>query len=566
MSTLCLLHSTVVRAERIAVFGGGISGTFVSRYLTDYDQGCNLEELTLYDPGPIGEYVTQADGASWQGSRVATLKRNDGRIVELGASIISDKFELVKEMAASGNLSLAPPFATGMVESNQHTGFLLYHGNHQNVLNTANMTDFQKKVSLLLRYNIDFLLLSRAMRDFITRFEVAQSRLLEDDDFFFESPEELWKSVGLEAAVTTSLAAYCRGLWVPEQLPWWRNFSFLGQGALQEELLAGINLVNYNQDNRAINALSGIASFSLIGSPPYSIRGGNVQLISSAWDQAQKNHCNKCNNRCDALRHVRERVATVVGSLEGFEVFGENGTLIGTHDIVIMATPLSMSKIDFYVKSNMDASVLQEMPLGKLIEVGEDAMIPDDPVGQAMMPRSLPPLVVRPYQQVVTTLVSNGVLQADFFSLSEELIPKAVYMTAKGKAELFNITAISEISSVRGIYKIFSNEPLPHSALVKLLGSDVTVEMEKVWGGRYGGATPDYRGNGESTEFLLFDGASGFHGHTKLGALYYTNAMEHTLACMETSAMGAKAVAKLVAKRLDWRSAMASGDGSRDEL
>ena len=71
-----------------------------------------------------------------------------------------------------------------------------------------------------------------------------------------------------------------------------------------------------------------------------------------------------------------------------------------------------------------------------------------------------------------------------------------------------------------------------------------------VWGGPYGGATPDYQGQGESTNFLLYDGAEGLQGHTTSGALYYPVAFElSTLACMEISATGAKAVAKLMAKR-----------------
>ena len=61
-----------------------------------------------------------------------------------------------------------------------------------------------------------------------------------------------------------------------------------------------------------------------------------------------------------------------------------------------------------------------------------------------------------------------------------------------------------------------------------------TYEKVPVCGGRHGGATPDYQGSGESTEFLLFDGATGFHGHTKAGTLYYTNSLEHSVACIET--------------------------------
>jgi len=71
-------------------------------------------------------------------------------------------------------------------------------------------------------------------------------------------------------------------------------------------------------------------------------------------------------------------------------------------------------------------------------------------------------------------------------------------------------------------------------------------------GGRHGGATPDYQGTGDSTKYLLYDGATGFSGHTTSGALYYPNAMELTFACVELSAMGAKAVSKLIAKRLSW--------------
>ena len=75
--------------------------------------------------------------------------------------------------------------------------------------------------------------------------------------------------------------------------------------------------------------------------------------------------------------------------------------------------------------------------------------------------------------------------------------------------------------------------------------------VDKVWGGPYGGATPDYQGRGNSVGYLLYDGATGLGGHTNSGALFYANAIESSLACMEASAIGAKSVAKLVARRLD---------------
>ena len=139
-------------------------------------------------------------------------------------------------------------------------------------------------------------------------------------------------------------------------------------------------------------------------------------------------------------------------------------------------------------------------------------------------------------------------------------------MTQRGKELVYNITAISEISSEAGLYKIFSSNTLPGAAVVTLFGENAVVEYEKVWGGKHGGATPDFRGTGLSTEFLLFDGATGFHGHTSSGALYYASAVETALSCVETSAMGALAVAKLVAKRLGWISVSQHSFRAGDEL
>ena len=222
--------------------------------------------------------------------------------------------------------------------------------------------------------------------------------------------------------------------------------------------------------------------------------------------------------------------------------------------------------LDFLIQSHIDNSVLQPMPLGKLIENKEDSVIPLNHEGHAVLPGNVPPLVSRSYVPVVTTIVRNGKLQMGYFSIPEGPVPKSIYMTIQGKARTYNVTAISQISASEGIYKLFSSQPLPQRVLTEFFGTGVRREYEKVWGGRHGGATPDYQGSGESTEFLLFDGATGFHGHTKAGALYYTNALEHSVACIESCAMGAKAVAKLIAKRLGWAVQSSQGYGFGDEL
>lgn len=239
---------------------------------------------------------------------------------------------------------------------------------------------------------------------------------------------------------------------------------------------------------------------------------------------------------------------------------------IGHYDIVILAAPIQSSRIEFLIQSHNDPNILQQMPLGGLIETESDEMPPDHE-GHVVFPHELPGSARRPYTQVVTTVLSNATLRNEPIKLSADLsMPRSVLFTEAGKAALYNITAISRISD-SGVYKLFSDARLPKNALVELFGPGHKVEYVKEWGGKYGGATPDYQGGGASTEFLLYDAAHGLGGHTTSGALYYPIAMElSSLACMEIAATGAKAVAKLLARRLGMLQASEGRRKSHDEL
>lgn len=550
---LCLLFHLLPLcfAERIAVIGGGISGTFLTKYLIDYDEDCSLEELTIFDPLPLGQMLTKEspNDPNWQGNRVGTYQLDDGRIVELGASIMTDSFSFILEMVHAGNLTVGRPFSTGVPDKKLGTGMVISNGNGDNVLNTANMTSFETKLALMLRYNVDLWKVSRAITNSIDRFHGLQEHLREDERFFYNSPKEMWEAVNLQELVNMSLARFCDRIGVPNHVPWWRYYLY-GQGSLREELLSSVNLVNYNQDASQINALSGLASLSASMVPLYSITGGNVQIVRSAFQQAQKKRQENCPSQ--VISHEAKRISTVIGSLDGFELYANDGSVVGEYDIVILATPVSMARVEFLIKSHIDESVLQPMPLGGLVENKEDTKISQDHEGHPPLPTKLPKSVTRPYTQVVTTLVKNAKLQIDYFQIDQEHVPRGIYMTPKGKAAEYNVTAIAQIASKDGLYKVFSSQPLGHDTLRLFFGPSVEIEFEKHWGGPYGGATPDYQGQGETTGFLLFDGAMGFHGHTTSGALYYTSALEHTFANIELSAMGARAVAKLIAKRLGW--------------
>lgn len=238
----------------------------------------------------------------------------------------------------------------------------------------------------------------------------------------------------------------------------------------------------------------------------------------------------------------------------------------GHYDVVVLASPIHASQINFLIESHNDPSILQQMPLGGLIETESDDIVPGHE-GHVLFPHELPATAKRPYTQVTTTILSNASLRSDPIMLSADLpTPRSVLFTEAGKAALYNITAITKVTT-SGVYKIFSDAPLPEAALTELFGPGHIVEYVKVWGGPYGGATPDYQGGGTSTEFLLYDAAHGLGGHTTSGALYYPPALElSSLACIEIAATGAKAVAKLMARRLGLLKVDSNRWKSHDEL
>jgi prenylcysteine oxidase/farnesylcysteine lyase len=225
------------------------------------------------------------------------------------------------------------------------------------------------------------------------------------------------------------------------------------------------------------------------------------------------------------------------------ELFSQDQSL-GVFDVVVLAAPIHECRIEFLVQSQKDDVVLQPMPFHRVNVEDHQPEDGEPPV----LAKALPEYATRPYTQVVTTIVSGAVLNASYFSLSDSDVPRSIYMTERGKELEENITAISQITTKSSAYKVFSNDVLSDVALKNIFGEKYTVEVVKVWGGPYGGATPDYQGSGRTINYQLYDGSGGnSHGSA---VLYYSNAIEGSMACIELSAIGAKSVAKLVAKRL----------------
>jgi len=415
---------------------------------------------------------------------------------------------------------------------------------------------------------MDLYIVARIASKLLAKLKDAHHRLqrLDEARFFYESPDAIWKDLGIQGLLHRKFDILLDKYMVKKDLPWWRRI-LTSQGSFRQEALSSMILTVFNQNISDVHALAGLMAFMLATDDAlYHIKGGNAKLMSTAWNQAKEARAKKCPGKEGLLSHVEKEVSTVVGSIHGFDLYNENGDDIGEFDLVILATPISESKIDFLIKSHMDeTAVLQQMPLGGLIEnsdeTGAAGYISPDHEGHSPLPRQLPAVVTRRYIQSVTTIVRNATLQADYWFGQSKVenrtgpwLPRQIYMTAAGKFKEHNVTGIFRIPPSDGtaeddgaIYKICSSQHLSLDILRKFFGSSVEIEVEHEWH-----IAPDYQGRGTSTDFMIYDGATGFQGHTKAGALYYPHALDLAFSTLESQAMGARAVAKLIAKRLEW--------------
>jgi prenylcysteine oxidase / farnesylcysteine lyase len=546
---LLLCSSSLCLARRVAVIGGGISGSFVAKYLSDYDKGsCALTSVTIFDPFPMGEPTTTTPLDDWQGSRVASTILSDGSVVELGASVFYSGFRLIVDMIKGDPaLEIGEAFNTGKKATRPEglrTGLGIYGGAGLWHFSTANTPSVMNKLKMLWRYNIDIYYITSATNRVERSFALIH-QLLESTHIstFYKSPDSMWEDVGLMKPAHMSFDDFLDLLGLSRELSWWRKY-LPYQGVLRDELMTAINLCNYNQGNSQVNGIVGLGSFVSAKVALLSIVGGNQKVIKSSLQQAQETHRQYCKKE-QAIQHVQQRVTTVVGDLNTMELFSNEQSL-GEFEVVVLAAPMQQARVEFLVKSVMDSAVVLPMPFNLLDP--ETTEPPED--GHPLMPHPLPDVATRPYTQVVTTLVSQADLNATRFGLSTKALPRGIYTTEAGKAAESNITAIAQITP-EGAYKVFSSEKLSDALLHELFGPNHKVEFVKVWGGNHGGATPDYRGQGMTMDYLLFDSGVGLKGGVVEGsALYYVNAIEGAMACMELSAIGAKSVAKLVAKRL----------------
>jgi prenylcysteine oxidase/farnesylcysteine lyase len=417
-------------AYKVAIIGGGISGTFAAKYLAEYDvsgggpdggRDCLLDEIVIYDVSPppfrfdhdnhteTSNKFTKPESSSdprpqnWQGSRVASITLLDGSVVELGASIIYEGNQLVVDMMNGdpNRLKRGTPNGIGSNEKTTTTkthapsGFGIYHGDQQWLLNTGSsfynypsfLQPILKRLYLLWRYNLDIFRLSRAVKQALQSFDEIYL-LLNDtkhDVTYFDSPIDIWQTMGLRSLASISFHDFLDGLGMYRDATleldgaadggskgWgWRRW-VPGMGCMRAELLSAMTLNTYNQDLNQMNGFVGLAAYISAVGTVFSIEGGNHQLMDSALYQAaalyDKSSCSPTPSQVRIQRH-QKIITTVVASENSMELF-EGTESLGNYDIVILAAPLQQCRIQFLVRSPMglDDAVLHEMPLGGLKE------------------------------------------------------------------------------------------------------------------------------------------------------------------------------------------------------
>ena len=259
LTLIASLHwfPNVVLSKRIAVIGGGISGTFATKYLVDYDDSCLFDEIVLFDPLPIGAPTTSTDDRDWQGSRVASVQLEDGSVVEIGASVFIQGFQLVLDMIKQdGSLVVGEAFNTGKSDKlnpRLRQGVGIYDGNGEWKLLTTKGPSFLSGLRVFWRYNVDLLRAFAAA----TRTEdsfVELHKLLESTHIstFYENPNEMWEQVGLLLPARLTFDDFLDRINVSRNMRWWRKLLPF-QGSLRNELLAAVNQCNYNQGMKQVN-------------------------------------------------------------------------------------------------------------------------------------------------------------------------------------------------------------------------------------------------------------------------------------------------------------------------
>lgn len=519
---------------RIGVIGSGISGASFTYFLREISSTGDIE-IDVYESGSrTSGRIMNYDFAI-----------NKTEHIEAGASILHGSNYYMKSFAAMLNLTTVKP-----ERNNSLLG--IYNGN---VLYKTSNSHFWTICSMIFRYGLfNVFRLRNSISEVANRFSLFYS--LQNTSKITDAVNSTYLPTGYRRVEDLLTAVGLYDLTQMSITKFLVDDAKLSDGShLMKELLSAAVRVNYNQP-MSVNALAGsVGIIPVIQLDLFMISEGNERipkhLIEKFSSHLMLNHTvtsieyvssstgetfritgrkKQTNRKCFNSTDPQEGTCILDDALDG-ELNEANPNEIifqQEYDFVVIATPLEVANINFInmnlsqgmIKSS-DATFNEKSTPGKYIEN-------DD------MPQGI---IFREFQHTHATFV-RGIINKTALGIEHDFEFPATFLTVpndeSSEPDVFTSIGCYDFdpSTNQSLYKIFSKEALSETSLRRLFSHRSKVESID-WQ-----AYPKFASSERFSSFEIFP------------RVYYINAFENAVSCMEAMCVAAKNVAILLAQNL----------------
>jgi prenylcysteine oxidase/farnesylcysteine lyase len=491
LAAFCLLSAGAESPElRIAIIGSGIGGASTASFLRDALG--NGPELTVFEASDrVGGRVREIEVAGSQ--------------MEAGGAAVHSLNEYMVSFARKLNLDLD----FGDDGNDDSSGQIGVWDGRNFLIRTSTapgwLGDAETLIRAAVRYGVRSPLRLRSLvKKTQSAWQDVYRRQLAGEAF--ETPLALFRALGLAAECGADAAKF---LEEEHEI----------DSRLVEEIVAGISRVNYNQGD--LNAFADMVSLSgagLAGGALGSVRGGNARVMegllrTSGADVRLKTKVKEVKSLTPASQNL-SRPAQFRVIVES-ELHGEEAL---DFDAVVIAAPLESAELS--------------------LEGFDSSLSP----GAA---------VRREYQTTHVTFVEAKGLSPEFFGnkdpsarrfRDEGVAAMSTVMTTETPENSFSSVAVhGAASGAEGgrIYKIFSRQKTTDSLVASMFSEVNEASTTRLQWQAYPKLKPAMmRDEALSPPFRL------------ASRLWYVNAMESAVSCMECEAVGARNVANGLVREL----------------
>lgn len=458
----------------VAVIGGGVGAASAAHFLR--------RQLGA------GVRITVFEASDQLGGRAHTVEVDKNVTVELGASIIWAGNRYMHELAAAAGLRSIPPGSQSGVGDRP---LALYDG--RELILTESPWWWLTLLKAVWRWGLSWIWFLKRPGQFAERFSALYAAL--DNGTAWAGPADMLKQLQLRPLTEVSL------------LEWIRENYQHNLDDFAAEAISAVNLVNYGQGNE-LNTFAGLVSLLPATDPHvFAIEGGNQRLPTKVLAAA-----------ANAIH-----TSAAVGTVRRLDS--------GQYQLALSAcrANCSSSAADAGDSRAEMAAVQVAAPASAVY----DAVVIAAPLELAGLTIEGVPvrLPARQYHQTVATLVC-GTVRPSYFGLSS-MTYGAIMRTRDAGVPWNSLSLVAVTRSNVTVWKLFSNEPMPHAWLSMIFEADFEVLFEKAWK-----AYPQFDPPEDYARWELAEG------------LVYLNAIENAASAMEMSAIAGRNGAQLVANYL----------------